>query len=373
MAGDQKAAKNEERDIDQKTLKWLVGTPAGDVNFKSNLNRANEATIRAALAEISGKPGNKTAQKALERRLKMLLADKLDTVEALTQRQNQGTALEMGTLMAEREAEQKLKDEQTQREELIAQCYKVIGQIQAMDLVRNFTGVGTFSWLKQVKDSKIYKKLPEIGTWEKFCESVGISKSSADEGIDNLKTFGENFLTTCRQLSVSYHDIRQLRYLTQDGEVVLDQDANTITIADETIPIDEDHAEDLQAAIEKVIEQNTTLTQQAEKLKKGADEVVKEETKSLRAEVKALVKEVKRLKPFDPDEKDRSFCAEQMEEIKDATLSCIATMSKFIVRDDVQEDPVIMGQVEGHIQTLELCLADLRKRWEEKVVLFGRE
>ncbi|MEN6375355.1 MAG: hypothetical protein ABFD75_11335, partial [Smithella sp.] len=58
-------------------------------------------------------------------------------------------------------------------------------------------------------------------------------------------------------------------------------------------------------------------------------------------------------------------------EIKDITLQGIAAISKFIIRDDVQDDPVIMGQVEGHIQSLELCLADLRKRWEEKVNLYG--
>ncbi|HPL64829.1 MAG TPA: hypothetical protein PK587_13785, partial [Syntrophales bacterium] len=363
MAGDQKAAKDE-RDVDQKALKWLVGTPAGDVNFKSNLNRANEATIRAALAEISGKPGNKPGEKALQRQLKKLLADELDTLDATNQRQDKGLALETGTIIAEHEADKKLKDEQAQREELIAQCYKAIGQIRTSDMYEKFSRVSSFVWLKQVKDSEIYKVLPGANTWETFCNFVGLSRSSVDRDLKNLQTFGEEFLLKCEQLKVGYRNLRQLRYLVDDGKVAIDQDANTITIADETIPIDEDHAEDLQAAIEKVIESNAALTQQVEKLKKGADEVVKEETKSLKAEVKALVKEVKRLKPFDPEEKDRSFCAEQMEEIKDLTMSCIATMSKFIVRDDVQEDPVIMGQVEGHIQTLELCLSDLRKRWE---------
>lgn len=371
MAGDQKAAKNDGQNIDQNTLKWLVGVPASDVNFKSNLNRANEATIRAALAELAGKAGQKTAETVLQRQLKKLLSGKLDTMAAANERQDKVLTMDMATLFAEREAQKQQQAKQAEKERLIGQCFKAIGQVQTSNMFAKFATVSSLVWMREVKEQKIYRDIPGVGTWEKFCESVGMSRQKVDEDLTNLATFGEDFLTTCQQLSVGYRELRKLRQLTYDGTVSIDGEC--LRIGDEAIPINQDHADDLQAAIEKIIEEKTTLTQQVEKLQRGVDEVVKEETKSLKAEVKALVKEVKRLKPFDPEEKDRSFCAEQMEEIKDITLSCIATMSKFLVRDDVQEDPVIMGQVEGHIQTLELCLSDLRKRWEEKVVLFGRE
>jgi len=358
--------------VDREILQWLVGIPSSDINFKGNLARANEATVRAALAEVEGKEGNKTAETALKRRLKAILQESLDAATATNRQLNKVEALEMGTILAERDAQKQAEAAQVERENLIAQCYKAMGQIQAADMISNFAGAVSFVWLKEVKERKVYRGLPGIGTWEKFCESVGMSKTMVDDGIRDLRTFGENFLTAAGNLKVGYRDLRKLRYLVNEGEVVIDQDANVITVGEEKIPIDGDHTEDLQAAIEKVIEEKTSLTQQVEKLKKNVDEVVKEETKSLKAEVKALVKEVKRLKPFDPEEKDRSFCAEQMEEIRDVTMQCIATMSKFIIRDDIQGDVVILGQVEGHIQMLEMCLGDLRKRWEEKVNLYER-
>ena len=86
--------------------------------------------------------------------------------------------------------------------------------------------------------------------------------------------------------------------------------------------------------------------------------------------VKALVKEVRRLKPFDPEERDLSFAAEQLQGIKDGVLCVVALMSSFIVDERVQQEPIIMGQVEGHMQTVELALSDLRQRWERAVNLF---
>ncbi|MEN6316625.1 MAG: hypothetical protein ABFD25_20510 [Clostridiaceae bacterium] len=225
--------------------------------------------------------------------------------------------------------------------------------------------------MKQVKESGIYKEIPGIGTWEKFCKSVGMSSKTADEGILRLRVFGQEFLLACQQLKVGYRDLRKLQQLANEGEVIIDQEANVITIGEESIPINEEHADDLQAAIEKIIEDKAEVTKRVEKLEKGLSAAVKEETKSLKAEKDALVKEVKRLKPFDPGEKDFQASVDQMEEVKDATLSTIALISKFIIREDIQNDPVSMGLIEGHMQSLELCLTDLRKRWEEKVNLYG--
>jgi hypothetical protein len=355
--------------VDAGVLRWLTGVPASDINFKTNLKAANEATIRAALDNIAGKPGQKTTETELRRRLKNILQERLDRATATNERLNRTKTLDMDTLLAEREAEQQRKTAQTEKERLIAQCYKAIGQVQTSNMFAKFAAVSSFVWLRDVKASKVYKDIPGVETWEKFCESVGMSRAKVDEDLANLAAFGEDFFTACQQLSVGYRDLRKLRQLTHDGSVVIEGEC--LRIGEEAIPINQEHADELQAAIEKVIEESSGLAKQVEKLKKGFDEAVKEETKSLDAEVKALVKEVKRLKPYDPEEKDRSFCAEQMEEIRNCTMQCIATISKFIVREDVQEDTVIMGQVEGHLQTLELCLADLRRQWEEKVQLFG--
>ncbi len=51
---------------------WLVGVPAGDVNFRAHLEQATPSVLRYALALSRGREGNKTRVKALERRLRQL-------------------------------------------------------------------------------------------------------------------------------------------------------------------------------------------------------------------------------------------------------------------------------------------------------------
>lgn len=53
-------------------LKWIIGVPTGDINFKTNIDRANIATLMAALMELQGKIGSVTACKIISARIKKL-------------------------------------------------------------------------------------------------------------------------------------------------------------------------------------------------------------------------------------------------------------------------------------------------------------
>ena len=352
-------------------LMWLMGTPATDVNFQGVLARADEATVRQALEQIEGLPGNRMREKALRQRLAQFTAEPTITDQAVldtANRQERATGMEIATLQDERDAKDQRAIELAEREMAIAQCYKAIGQVQAANMFTKFADVSGFVWLSEVKAKKLYKDIPGIGTWDKFCESVGMCRQHVDDKLKNLAVLGEEFFAVCQRLSVGYRDLRKLRQLTLDGTIAVSIDC--LTIGEEVIPIDEDHHEDLQAAIERVLESRSKLTERVEKLEGRLDDAVKEETKGLKAEVKALVKEVRRLKPFDPEERDLSFAAEQLQGIKDGVLCVVALMSSFIVDERVQREPIIMGQVEGHMQTVELALSDLRQRWERAVNLF---
>lgn len=350
--------------IDYEALEWLVNTPVGDVNFTTQLKQAGAETVRKAIEQVQDKPGNKTKLKALTCRLRQELED----LEAANSRQDRTVAMDVETLRAEREIEQARQTEQTEREQLIAKTHQMIGQIRAADMFGKFANVSSLVWLQQVKESKIYKDLPNVGTWEKFCNSIGLSRQKVDLDLQNLATFGEEFLLTVSSLSVGYRELRKLRQLSHDGVVRIEDDA--ITIGDETIPIDPDHADDLHAAIEKIIEQNTALGARVERLEKQKDEVVKEETKGLKAEVSALVKEVGRLKAFDPEDKDRSWAAEQIKEIHDAVASLSVLCGKVMIDERALDDPVILGQVEGYVAGAETILRQLRQQWEDNVHLF---
>lgn len=153
----------------------------------------------------------------------------------------------------ERNMEKLKEEQQVERERLIAECYKAIGQVQTSNMFAKFATVSSLVWLKQVKENKTYRDIPGVGTWENFCDYVGMSRQKVDEDLLNLNAFGEEFLTTCQQLSVGYRELRKLRQLTCDGTVIID--GNTIEISGEAIPLDPDHKEDLQAAIENILEQ----------------------------------------------------------------------------------------------------------------------
>ena len=146
-------------------------------------------------------------------------------------------------------------EEQRQREVLIAQCHEVVGRVQANNLMAKFGNVASLVYLHQVKESKIYRDLPSIGTWYSFCEYIGLSRKKVDEDLLNLSTFGEDFLETCCQLSVGYRDLKKLRQIANNGDIVIDTDC--VTIGEEKIPFSPDHSEDLQVAIESTLVQTT--------------------------------------------------------------------------------------------------------------------
>lgn len=55
--------------IFKENLKWLVGCPSGDINFKNHLDYSNIETLQEALKDNSI---SKTARRVIESRIKKL-------------------------------------------------------------------------------------------------------------------------------------------------------------------------------------------------------------------------------------------------------------------------------------------------------------
>ena len=278
------------------------------------------------------------------------------------ERQSRTTAMELGTVKAETDRRDQHAAEQVARDGQIAKCHEIIGRIQAVKMMSDFANVGGLLWVRQVRETKIYKDLPDIGTWEKFCKYIGSSRQKIEEDLENLAVFGEAFTTTLGAFGVGYHDLRKLRQLTHDGAVTID--VESVKIGDETISFSKDRAEDLQAAIEHILEKNTKLTTRVKKLEKDKDDIVREETKSLFLEKELAVKELKRLKAFDPETKDRSWSVEQLASLnKDGNSYCNA-ISKFILDPRMKDDWSLVTQIHALICEAELTLRDLRNRFD---------
>lgn len=259
---------------DMQIAGWLINTPATDGNFKTSLAKANAATIRFAMASAQGS----TKKKALEAALKKLERQGIDP--------DSEAALEMVEVVQVRE--QSVQQEQLDREQRIAECHQFIGRIQAVGMVEKLATVSSLMWLKDVKNSKLYRDLPGIETWDKFCESLGKSRRLIDEQLLNLEILGGEFLETVSSLRVGYREMKKLRQLTCDGTVTIDE--AEICIGGEVIPFTPEHRDDLQAALERVIETNAKIISDKETTIKTKDRVIKQKEELIQKQEKDLVR-----------------------------------------------------------------------------------
>jgi hypothetical protein len=194
----------------------------------------------------------------------------------------------LAVMNADKEVADTKRLQQEERERLTVQTHQMVGQIRAADAFGKFANVSSLVWLQQVKESKIYKDLPDLGTWESFCNYVGLSRQKVDLDLQNLATFGEEFLLTVSSLSVGYRDLRKLRQLTTEGAVVVGSDA--VEIGGERIPLNADHKEDLQAAIERVLDEKADALLDAQATVKAKDRVLKSKEDVIRKQEKELQK-----------------------------------------------------------------------------------
>lgn len=195
-------------------------------------------------------------------------------------------------------------DEQKYREQLIAKTHEMIGQIKSADMFSKFAQVSSLVWLKQVKESKIFKSVQGITSWEMFCKHIGLSRGNVDKKLLDLAVLGEEFLLTMSSLSVSYRDIRKLRSAAQDGQLLIE--GNTVEINGNTIPLCSDHAEDLQAEIEALIDAKDRTLAEREATLKAKDRVLEEKEKVIQKQEEVIAKHEQTLKQrgFAPGEEE---------------------------------------------------------------------
>jgi hypothetical protein len=192
----------------------------------------------------------------------------------------------MEVVEVERKQVEIARNEQSDKERRIAECHQFIGRIQAVDMVGKLATVSTLMWLKDVKGSKLYRDLPGIETWDKFCDSLGKSRRLIDEQLLNLEAFGVDFLETVSSLRVGYREMKKLRQLTHEGALQVED--GILVIGDEEIPLDADHREDLQAAMarlldakEQVIQEKAATIRTKERLLESKEQLIHRQEKAL--------------------------------------------------------------------------------------------
>ncbi len=172
---------------------------------------------------------------------------------------------------------------------------QLLGQAQMADAFTQFSLTVRTSKIKFVKENKLYrslkgKKSPNgydflNGSWEEFCNLLGISVQKADMDIQNLNSFGEEALDSMSRMGIGYRELRQFRRLPEDQksaliEVAKEGDKNALLeLAEEMIAKHAKEKENLATDLEI---SRQTLAENKKKLSKVQDEKSDLEEKLLR-------------------------------------------------------------------------------------------
>ncbi|GKW13521.1 hypothetical protein [Pectobacterium sp. IFB5596] len=111
---------------------------------------------------------------------------------------------------------------------------QLLGQVQMARSFAKFADVVSLSKLKYIKENKIYhalkgkkgvdldgKEIADVGTWDGFCQALGLSRGKVDEDLSNLTAFGEDALKHLSAVGAGYRELRQFRRLPEDQKSAL--------------------------------------------------------------------------------------------------------------------------------------------------------
>lgn len=105
-----------------------------------------------------------------------------------------------------------------------------LGAIKATSFIKKLVTVTEIKLIAEIKEFKQYKGLKVIDadgksvtvtTFEEFCSYLGHSYEKINQDIQNLSTFGEDFLETSQRMGLGYRDLRKLRKLPEEDREVL--------------------------------------------------------------------------------------------------------------------------------------------------------
>ena len=218
-----------------------------------------------------------------------------------------------------------------------------MGNLQGLIFSKTIIEIPFIKILADAKESQAYKSL---GTWEQFCEEIGISRAKADQMILDLNELGENFLSGIAHVGLGIRDFRRMRQLPESVRPIVETDG--VIIDGEKIPASSENRDRIQAAIIR-------LTSEHDKENRDA----KREIKDNKAEVKHQTAQVFELRR--QNEKLQLKLGERTQgveaiatEHQDAIDSINNGLRILLDTDYSQliESPEIIGQMTGSLTAL---------------------
>ena len=241
-----------------------------------------------------------------------------------------------------------IQSEYNEERDLVNQ---LLGQVQMADAFTKFSLTVRTSKLNFVKENKLYrslkgKKSPNgydflTGTWEEFCNLLGISVQKADLDIQNLKEFGEEALDSMSQMGIGYRELRQYRKLPEDQKSALIEVAKAgdkeslVELAEEFIAKNTKEKEQLK-------KENSNLQADYKALSKRNADVAKEKEelaiKLAQFEMKTIPLD-ERLSPLKEQIAKTQSRIDELLEQQRQYLQIVDDLQKEIIENDPSYDP----------------------------------
>lgn len=176
-----------------------------------------------------------------------------------------------------------------------------MGAIKAIDANIAYNEFLKLMTIYRIKQQKDYKHGGM--TWEQFCDANNITRRTIDLIIDEVKPVFESFSANLADLcGMPINKIRLLgRSVSANLAEIRD---NAIVYGDEIIPLTPDHADDIQALIERINEDTGKIKDELTAQKKAFDRVQADTRKSmvkLQKDLDKLTKEARK-KDISPEE-----------------------------------------------------------------------
>ena len=175
----------------------------------------------------------------------------------------------------------------------IAEAHEAMGMLKAFNFVEKLLTVGSLKILLEIKNSKKYKgltyidqdgKVLTVKTWEEYCKACGFSVQKVDLDLQNLNTFGEEFMETSQRLGLSYREMRKLRKLPDDARAEI---------------IEADYSET--ADKEELLEKIEDLTAKHAKEKAELESKLKRKSEDYDAQAQVLANRNERINKLDAE------------------------------------------------------------------------
>lgn len=142
--------------------------------------------------------------------------------------------------------------------------------------------------LHRIKQAKEYRKGGL--TWAQFCDAIGEPVRSIDQILAEIRPLVVGFSAKLADFTgMDFNKIRLLgRCISADSAEITED--GMVLIAGERIPLTPDHRDDLQAALEQVIETNAKILADKDATIRAKDKVLKDKQTLIERQAKELAK-----------------------------------------------------------------------------------